>query len=206
MSITPKQTHKCPSLSKKSTLTYQIGFSEDHIPHIRISGNTVGGQFAKEWINWEAIKKALNSTESPVTSIVLSKLYPQSSANCAGFLLAVLVDLKLLKAIPIAHQSRPGDAITLGQARAHARQLRAALALGGDPKGDDRRQNSSLSFSEFMEETYLPWTQENTKRSSSIKKEQHYRLHLKDVLGSKALNNITKALQDASNAADEFLR
>ncbi len=44
-----------------------------------------------------------------------------------------------------------------------------------------------------MEDTYLAWTEETTKESSSCKKEQHYRLHLKDEFKDRRLNQITKA-------------
>lgn len=87
----------------------------------------------------------------------------------------------------------PGDALTLGQARAIAREKRATLALGGDPKGEQDAARDAPLFSAYMEETYLPWTEETTKASSSCKKEQHFRLHLKEAFKDRKLNAITKA-------------
>lgn len=106
MSVTPIQSFKCPSLSGKSQLGYQIGKSADNKLHIRVISNDGGGKFSKEWIAWGDIQKALKSypKDNCITSFFLSKLYPTSSANCAGFLFACLIDLKLFKAVPNKRQ------------------------------------------------------------------------------------------------------
>ncbi len=106
MSVTPIQSFKCPSLSGKSQLGCQIGKSADNKLHIRVTSNDGGGKFSKEWIAWNDIQKALKSwpKDEPITSFFLSKLYPYSSANCAGFLFACLVDLKVFEAVPNKRQ------------------------------------------------------------------------------------------------------
>ena len=86
----------------------------------------------------------------------------------------------------------PGDALTLGQARAKAKKLRAAVALGGNPKAEQEASKQVPLFSDYMDDIYLPWTEETTKPSSSIKKSQHYHLHLQEFK-EKRLNQIIKA-------------
>ena len=105
-SVTPIQSFKCPSLSGKSQLGYQIGKSTDNKLHVRVTSNDGNGKLSKGWIAWDDIKKALKSypKDKPITSYLLSQLYPSSSANCAGFLFACLVDLELFQAVPNKRQ------------------------------------------------------------------------------------------------------
>ena len=84
----------CKSSSGQSTLTYHIGKDQLGI-HFRIYGNTGGGFFSKEWIALADIQEAI--TKEPFTSTVLYPLFTGKSINTPSFMLAVLLDLGLVK-------------------------------------------------------------------------------------------------------------
>ena len=83
----------CPSLSGRSTITYDIGTLGDS-QQIRISGNSGGGLFCKEWVAVADVQPLLSGNPS-VTSKTLQPLYAGKSANSPGFLLAAIVKEKL---------------------------------------------------------------------------------------------------------------
>lgn len=99
MDVTAIQAGRCPSLSGSSTLQYQIGIDAKRQPHLRVVGNDGGGFFSDEWIAVKDIRAACQ-TSSPVTSAALTRLFARKSANSPGFLLGVLVALKLVAALP----------------------------------------------------------------------------------------------------------
>ena len=90
------KTGECPSLSGKSTLTYQIGNDNDKL-YIALTGNTGAGIFNKDWFALEEIYSLLASQNKPITSGSLHGLFEGRSSNTAGFLLAVLLKEKLVK-------------------------------------------------------------------------------------------------------------
>jgi hypothetical protein len=45
----------CPTLSQRSTLTYEVGCGADRAVHIRIIGNTGKGIFNKDWVSLEEL-------------------------------------------------------------------------------------------------------------------------------------------------------
>jgi len=55
----------CPSLSGASTLTYEIGTDAEGGLFFRITGNSGGGLFGKEWVAWSAIEPALAESPKP---------------------------------------------------------------------------------------------------------------------------------------------
>lgn len=90
----------CPSLSGKSTLSYQVGYgvignitsiTEPEI-QLRIYANTGGGFFNKDWIPLSSIQQLLdkNASNKPITSNALYPLFKNRSINTPAFLLAVL--------------------------------------------------------------------------------------------------------------------
>lgn len=87
------KTGQCPSLSGRSTLTYQIGRKDQEIC-LRILENTAGGLFGKEWASLEIVLLALSE---PVTSRSLQELFKGKSINTGGFVLAVLLKEGLVK-------------------------------------------------------------------------------------------------------------
>ena len=52
------KTGSCPSLTGASTLTYEIGTAAGGIV-FRITGNSGGGLFGKEWVPWSALQPVL---------------------------------------------------------------------------------------------------------------------------------------------------
>lgn len=98
-SIKPIRTATCPTLSGKSTLTYDLGRDASKGLHLRVSANEGGGFFSSEWLAWGHIETAIQKTK-PVTSICLRPLFKGKSVNTSGFLLAVLVAEGLLVALP----------------------------------------------------------------------------------------------------------
>jgi hypothetical protein len=87
------KTASCTSLSGLSTITYEIGSQEDS-QFIRLSINTAGGLFCKEWISLSDIQKLLSAKQKP-TSKTFQPLYAGKSANSPGFLLACILHEKL---------------------------------------------------------------------------------------------------------------
>jgi integrase len=82
------------------------------------------------------------------------------------------------------------DLISLAEARKKAKTLKAEIALGADPRGEAKKQKAVLTFSEFMENHYLPYIK-NRKRSG-YSDESIYRVHLKGAFGNTRLNQITR--------------
>ena len=93
------KTATCKTLSGKSTLTYQIGSKADSSVHVHISKNTGGGYFSTEWIDLKDIQDVFAECPEgePMTSIVLQPLFKGRSVNTPAFLMAVLVNEKLLR-------------------------------------------------------------------------------------------------------------
>lgn len=82
-----------------SDLEYQIALI-DGVLHLRISANSSGGFFSKEWISLEKMEKCFDAeitTDIDFKSNVLKPLFEQGrSSNNAGFLCACLRAEKLL--------------------------------------------------------------------------------------------------------------
>lgn len=80
--------------------------------------------------------------------------------------------------------------ITLAEARKQAKNLKAEIALGADPRQEEKAKKAVLTYTEFFEQHYLPYV---TPRKRSWSKDQEmYRLRLKSVMGDKRLNQITR--------------
>lgn len=88
------KTATCPSISGKSTLTYQVGKAGTDI-QIRIQENTGAGRFSNEWLSLKAIEQAVGKT--PFTSSKLYGLFNGRSINTSAFILAALISEKLAK-------------------------------------------------------------------------------------------------------------
>ena len=92
----------CPSLSGRSTLTYQIGASPESAISIRLFANSGGGFFNRDWIEFRTLQQVLEKRTgaNPVTSSAFGELFPGKSVNTTGFLLAVLKHMALVKPLP----------------------------------------------------------------------------------------------------------
>jgi hypothetical protein len=81
----------CPSLSGRSKLTYEVGTDAATEVHVRIAKNSGTGYFNRDWVAWDAIRQILQKNLGlPITLNTLTPLFKGTSANNAGFLLAVL--------------------------------------------------------------------------------------------------------------------
>ena len=82
----------CPTLSGKSTLTYQIGCNAAADGLLRLHGNSGGGMFNRDWISLEGIRTLVEKwpTDKPITSYALYSLFRGKSSNSPAFLFAVL--------------------------------------------------------------------------------------------------------------------
>ena len=94
------KTSECPSLSGSSILTYKIGCNDDKDVCLSIVGNTGKGIFNKDWFDIEEIYSLLASQKKPITSGSLHGLFENRSSNSAGFFVAMLLKLGLLKVSP----------------------------------------------------------------------------------------------------------
>lgn len=80
--------------------------------------------------------------------------------------------------------------ITLAEARKKAKQLKAEIALGANPRGEAKAQKEVPILDEFFEKQYLPYV---TPRKRSWKRDEElYRLRIQKVLGGYRLNQITR--------------
>jgi hypothetical protein len=90
----------CPSVTKKSTLTYQIGCTPEGAIQLRVYANSAAGFFSQEWVPWPAIDEALAKGGGEFTSLVLQPLFRGKSMNNPAFLLAVLLSEGLVGPAP----------------------------------------------------------------------------------------------------------
>jgi hypothetical protein len=90
----------CPSITKKSTLTYQIGCTPECAIQLRIYTNSAAGFFSQEWVPWPAIDEALSQGGGEFNSLVLQPLFKGKSMNNPAFLLAVLLSEGLVGPAP----------------------------------------------------------------------------------------------------------
>lgn len=98
--VTILKTGSCPSLSGKSTLTYNIGANAASEIQFQLVTNDGGGYFNDDWIPYVGIQAVLNGRSKGlgITSSTLRSIYPSKSTNSPGFLLAVLKSLGLVQA------------------------------------------------------------------------------------------------------------
>jgi integrase len=80
--------------------------------------------------------------------------------------------------------------ITLAEARKKARQLKAEIQLGADPRGEAKAAKAVSTFSDLFQDHYLPFVK--PRKRSWKRDEELYRLRIKGVFGDKRLNEITR--------------
>jgi len=97
------RTSKCQTISKKSTLTYNLSRDDKDNIYIRISNNSGGGFFSNEWILLDNITELI-SIASDITSHALFSLFKGKSVNTPSFLLAALLQEGILSPCPGKNQ------------------------------------------------------------------------------------------------------
>lgn len=99
----------CPSLSGKSTLSYTVSTDGEEV-YLLLTGNSNPGQFnVNAPVSLTEIMKLLEkvSSSTNISSVHMSSLFRGASANNAGFILAVLMDLGLIVLVdPVKPRSR----------------------------------------------------------------------------------------------------
>jgi hypothetical protein len=136
-SMTVVRTATCETLTRKSKLTYHVGTLPDGEVYLRIHKNSGKGFFSNEWVSLQDIQKTIGEIPAgkPVTAIVLGDLFEGRSVNTPGFLLAVLVQEKLL--IPIQGKKRSHEPVSPEVFRERVSQLASGK---GKPKAASRKK------------------------------------------------------------------
>jgi hypothetical protein len=80
--------------------------------------------------------------------------------------------------------------VTLADARKQAKQLKAEIALGADPKGAEKAKKVMLTYSVFFTEHYMVHI--SPRKRSWKRDEELFRLRIEKVFGSKKLDTITR--------------
>lgn len=110
----------CPSITRKSKLTYHVGILGSEI-QLKIHANSGGGFFSEEWVPLSEIVDRLPPA-GPFTSRVLNTLFTGKSTNTPGFLMAVLRNEGLVQ--PSTSKRRCWE---LGNVQAFEKQVEAML-------------------------------------------------------------------------------
>ena len=87
---------KCPSLSGRSVLTYNVGCDANANVFLRVLDNSGGGMFNKDWVAYASVEAILKA-RSTINALSMGELFKGKSVNTAGFLMSVLKDLGLIK-------------------------------------------------------------------------------------------------------------
>lgn len=82
----------CPSLSGKSKLTYQFGVLNGKELEFRISSNSGGGMFAKDWVAVADVIRVLKcpAVKASISATAFTALFAGKSINTQSFLMAIL--------------------------------------------------------------------------------------------------------------------
>lgn len=80
--------------------------------------------------------------------------------------------------------------ISLADARKRAKQLKAEILLGADPRAAARAKKAVLTYAAFFEGHYLPF--KKPRKRSWDRDEELYRLRIKSAFGDKRLDQITR--------------
>ena len=141
-SMTVVKTASCDTLTRKSKLTYHVGTLPDGEVYFRIHKNTGNGFFSNEWIALADIRKILSKVPvgKPVTAIMLNDLFTGKSVNTPGFMLAVLVQEKIL--LPMKGKKRSHEPVDPGAITEWVEQLGSGKAK---QKAASRKKASAAS-------------------------------------------------------------
>ena len=80
--------------------------------------------------------------------------------------------------------------ISLADARKTTKTLKAEIALGADPRGEEKARKAVPIYAEFFEQHYLPHVK--PRKRSWAKDEEMFRLRINAVFGNQRLNQITR--------------
>lgn len=80
--------------------------------------------------------------------------------------------------------------INLAEARKKAKALKAEIALGADPRAEDKARKAVPTLTEFVEKHYIPYVK--PRKRTWWKDRDLFRLRLKAAFGNKRINQITR--------------
>ncbi len=89
----------CPTVAGKSDLGYDLGVDPNGSVLLRVTDNSGGGYWSREWVSVTDVLRSLN-IGGPITAILLWPLFRGQSVNTPAFVLAVITAEKLLQPIP----------------------------------------------------------------------------------------------------------
>jgi site-specific recombinase XerD len=78
----------------------------------------------------------------------------------------------------------------LADARRKVKELKAEIALGADPRAEDKARKAVITFDTLFNDHYLPYVKQ--RKRSWDRDEELYRLRIKDVFGVKRLNQVSR--------------
>lgn len=83
---------QCPSVSGKSTVAFEFGVEGDRKVKFRITANSGGGMFAKDWVSMQEVIEVLRDgvTQGTIAARAFGPVFLGRSINTQSFLLAVL--------------------------------------------------------------------------------------------------------------------
>ena len=82
----------CDSVSGKSKLTYELGVLDGKDLQFRITKNSGGGMFCKDWVSMAAVIEVLSdpSVKEGIAATAFKSIFAGRSVNTQSFLLAAL--------------------------------------------------------------------------------------------------------------------
>ncbi|MES2502287.1 MAG: tyrosine-type recombinase/integrase [Pseudomonadota bacterium] len=80
--------------------------------------------------------------------------------------------------------------ISLADVRRKVKELKAEIALGADPRAEDKAKKAVVTFDVFFNDHYLPYVK--PRKRSWDRDEELYRLRIKDIFGAKRLNQVSR--------------
>jgi len=80
--------------------------------------------------------------------------------------------------------------LTLSAARDHARELRAQVALGGNPRATEKADKAVMTLNDYWANVYYPVSK--SMKRSHLREEQLFRLRIQPKFGNLRLNQITR--------------
>ena len=99
------QSSTCETVSGRSTITYEFGVNPERQAMFRITSNTGGGMFGRDWVVVSALIEILRAPTNAeeIRAVAFRPLFEGKSINTQSFLLAALLSEKVV----VAHATKP---------------------------------------------------------------------------------------------------
>jgi len=80
--------------------------------------------------------------------------------------------------------------MSLAEARQKVKELKAEIALGADPRAEEKARLAVITYDDYFDQYYLPYAKAH--KRSWERDEELYRLRINPTFGSKRLNQVTR--------------